>query len=114
MDPRRDAMDDEQFLMDMIASGSGGAAYVEEAGDGSNTNMYLNMSGHGIEQHEDDAADQETNVYILTTILCLNHICNEIHKTMTIYLYFFSPLNHQSSLNERSEAQPRNWKGDTL
>ena len=114
MDPQHDAMDDEQFLMDMIASGRGGAAYVEEAGDGSNTNMYLNMSGHGIEQHEDDAADQETNVYILTTILCLNHICNEIHKTMTIYLYFFSPLNHQSSLNERSEAQPRNWKGDTL
>ena len=34
-------MDDEQFLMDMIASGSGGGAHVEEAGDGSNTDMCL-------------------------------------------------------------------------
>ena len=69
MDPRRDAMDDEQFLMDMIASGSNAAANVEEAGDArNNTNMYLNMSGEGIEQSGDDAADQEANVYIKTAI----------------------------------------------
>ena len=62
MDPRRDAMDDEQFLMDMIASGSNAAGNVEEAGDTSNTDMYLNMSG-------DYDAEQEANVYIITAIL---------------------------------------------
>jgi hypothetical protein len=59
-----------------------------DAADQETSHSYLNMSSDGIEQPEDDAADQETNVYILTTILYLNHICNEIHKTMTIYLYF--------------------------
>jgi len=39
MDPRRDAMDDEQFLMDMIASGSDADAHDEEAGDASNTDI---------------------------------------------------------------------------
>ena len=67
MDPRCD-VDDEQFLMDMIASSSGTAAHVQEsdgdeqAGDGSNTDMYLNMSG-------DYDAYQEANVYIITAIL---------------------------------------------
>ena len=50
MDPGR-AMDVEQFLMDMIASGSDTAAHDEEAGDASNTDMYLNMSADG--QSED-------------------------------------------------------------
>ena len=49
MDPRC-TVDDEQFLIDMIASGSGAAAQ-EQAGDASNTDMYLNMSGDG--QSED-------------------------------------------------------------
>ena len=67
MNPRRD-FDDEQFLMDMIVSGTGTAAHVQEsdgdeqAGDGSNTDMYLNMSG-------DYDAEQEANVYIITAIL---------------------------------------------
>ena len=46
MDPRRDAMDDEQFLMDMIASGSASAAaHADDTGDAVNTDIYLNMSG---------------------------------------------------------------------
>ena len=70
MDPRRDAMDDEQFLMDMIVSGSGTTAHAEETDDAANTDMYLNMSGDDkIDQPRDDAADQEANVYIITSIL---------------------------------------------
>ena len=68
MDLRCDAMDDEQFLMDMIASSSNAVGNVEEAGDTSNTDMYLNMSGEGIEQSGDDDADQEAIVYIITAI----------------------------------------------
>ena len=61
--------------MDIIASSSGATAHAEEAdankqaGDASNTDMYLNMSGDGIEQSGDDDADQEANVYIMTAIL---------------------------------------------
>ena len=72
MDPQHD-VDDKQFLMDMIAYGSGAPANIEdvdaneEAIDGSNTDVYLNMSGDGIEQSgDDDAADEEANVYIIT------------------------------------------------
>ena len=43
MDSWRDEMDDEQFLMDMIASGS--AATAPHANDTANTDIYLNMSG---------------------------------------------------------------------
>ena len=43
MDSRRDEMDDEQFLMDMIASGS--AAAAPHADDTANADIYLNMSG---------------------------------------------------------------------
>ena len=67
MDPRRDAMDDEQFLMDMIASGSTAAGHVDNTGD---TDIYLNMSrGDKIDQPIADADDQKTNVYILTSII---------------------------------------------
>ena len=84
MDPRCD-VDDEQFLVDMIASGSGAPAHVEEADaneeaiDGSNTDVYLNMFGEGIEQSRDDAAvDQEANIYIITQqSFYLNHIYSE-------------------------------------
>ena len=49
MDSRRDEMDDEQFLMDMIASGS--AAAAPHADDTANTDIYLNMSdGEEIDQ----------------------------------------------------------------
>ena len=65
MDPRRDAMDDEQFLMDMIASGSAAAAgHADDTGDAANTDIYLNMSGgEEIDQNTAAADDQEANVY---------------------------------------------------
>ena len=71
--------------MDIIASGSGVSAHVEEvdaneeAIDGSNTDVYLNMSDEGIEQSGDDATvDQEDNIYIITQwSFYLNHIYNE-------------------------------------
>ena len=73
MDPRRDAIDDEKFLMDMIASGSAVAAgHADDTGDAANTDKYLNMSGGDeIDQPIADADDQETNVYILTSIVLL-------------------------------------------
>ena len=66
MDPRRDAMDDEQFLMDMIASGSAAAAgHANDTGDAANTDICLNMSrGDEIDQPTDADDDQEANVYI--------------------------------------------------
>jgi len=46
MDSRRDEIDDEQFLMDMIASGSAATApHADDTGDAANTDIYLNMSG---------------------------------------------------------------------
>ena len=46
MDPRQQTdAEDEQFLLSMIAEGDA----PEQADDGSNTNIYLNMSGDGIE-----------------------------------------------------------------
>ena len=70
MDPRRDAVDDELFLMDMIASGSAVAAgNADDTGDAANTDIYLNMSGGDeIDQLRDAVDDQEANVYILTSI----------------------------------------------
>ena len=61
MDPRHDAKDDEQFLIDMIASGSAAAAgHADDTGDATNTDIYLNMSGSNeIDQPTDDADDQE-------------------------------------------------------
>ena len=62
MDSRHDEMDDEQFLMDMIASGSAVAA--PHADDTANTDIYLNMSGgEEIDQNTDAANDKEANIY---------------------------------------------------
>ena len=70
MDSRCDEMDDEQFLMDMIASGS--AAAAPHADDTANTDIYLNMSGgEEIDQNTAAATDQEANVYTWTSILVL-------------------------------------------
>ena len=71
MDPRHDAMDAEQFLIDMIASGSATmAGHADDTGDAANTDIYLNMSsGDEIDQPTADANDQEPNVYILTTTI---------------------------------------------
>ena len=58
MDPRRDAMDDEQFLMDMIASGSAAAAgHADDTGNAANTDIYLNMSGGDKIDQPRDAVD---------------------------------------------------------
>ena len=58
MDPRRDAMDDEQFLMDMIASGSNAGVHGDNTGDAASIDIYLNMSGGDeIDQHRDAADD---------------------------------------------------------
>ena len=73
-------MDDEQFLMDMIASGSAAAApHADDTGDAANTDIYLNMSaGDEIDQPTDDADDGNQNVYILTSIiLFICHTYNE-------------------------------------
>jgi hypothetical protein len=73
MDPREDEVA-KQFLMNIITDGNveeeeaGANAHhhdeEEEAGDydASNTNIYLNMSGDGIEQSDD--GQQTENVYI--------------------------------------------------
>ena len=63
MDSRRDEIDDEQFLMDMIASGSAATApHADDTGDAANTDIYLNMSG-GEEIDQTTNADQEANIY---------------------------------------------------
>ena len=69
MDLQHSAMDDELFIMDMIASGSAAGVHAEETGDAANIDIYLNMSsGDEIDQPRDVAADQEENVYIITSI----------------------------------------------
>ena len=76
MDPRHTDTDDEQFLLNMIAEGQGDAP--EQADDGSNTDIYLNMSGDGIEPpsiQDDAAGEQSANVHITTILICSeNHI----------------------------------------
>ena len=52
MDPRHTDAEDEQFLLNMIGEGQGDVA--EQADDGSNTDIYLNMSGDGIEPDKFD------------------------------------------------------------
>ena len=50
----------------------------EQADDGSNTDIYLNMSGDGIEApsiQDAAAGEQSANVHITTTLTCIeNHI----------------------------------------
>ena len=72
MDPRQQEAD-EQFLMDVIAKGDGQEGNTaKQVDDGSNTDIYLNMSGDGCEvpSGDDDAAvDQDANVNITTALL---------------------------------------------
>ena len=76
MDPRHTDAEDEQFLLNMIGEGQGDAP--EQADDGSNTDIYLNMSGDGIEPlsiQDDAAAEQSANVHITTILIGSdNHI----------------------------------------
>ena len=87
MDPRQQTdAEDEQFLLNMIAEGGGAQGDApEQADDGSNTNIYLNMSGDGFEapsiqddaaaEQDDSAGEQSANVHITTILTCIeNHI----------------------------------------
>ena len=63
MDPRQQTdAEDEQFMLNMIAEGGGAQGDApEQADDGSNTNIYLNMSSDGFEAPsiQDDAAAEQ-------------------------------------------------------
>ena len=76
MDPRHIDVEDEQFLLNMIAEGQGDVP--EQADDDSNTDIYLNMSGDGIETpsiQDHAAGEQSANVHITTILICSgNHI----------------------------------------
>ena len=76
MDPRHIDAEDEQFLLNMIGEGQGDVP--EQADDGSNTDIYLNMSGDGIEPpyiQDDAVGEQSANVHITTILICSdNHI----------------------------------------
>ena len=75
MDPQHTDAEDEQFLLNMIGEGQGDVP--EQADDGSNTDIYLNMSGDGIEPsiQDDTVAEQSANVHITTILICSdNHI----------------------------------------
>ena len=89
MDPRHTNTEDEQFLLNMIAEGQGDVP--EQADDGSNTDIYLNMSGDWIEPpfiQDDTAGEQSANVHITTILICSdNHIFIWIYmNTMNIFL----------------------------
>ena len=76
MDPRHTDAENKQFLLNMIAEGQGDVP--EQDDNGSNTDIYLNMSGDGIEpssMQDDVAAEQSANVHITTILICSdNHI----------------------------------------
>ena len=87
MDPRQQTnAEDEQFLLNMIAEGGSAQGDVpEQADDGSNTDLYLNMSGDVLEapsiqddaaaEQDDAAGEQSANVHITTILTCIeNHI----------------------------------------
>ena len=84
MDPRHTNAKDEQFLLNMIGEGQGDVA--EQADDSSNTDIYLNMSGDGIEPpsiQDDAAGEQSANVQTTTILICNPKktilICSENH-----------------------------------
>ena len=64
MDPRHTNAEDEQFQLNMISECQGDVP--KQADDGSNTDIYLNMSGDGIEPPsiQDDTAELSANVHI--------------------------------------------------
>ena len=79
MNPRHTDAEAEQFLLNIIAEGGGAQGDApEQADDGSNTDIYLNMSGDGIEAasiQDDAAGEQSANVHITTILTCIeNHI----------------------------------------
>jgi len=74
--------------MDMIVEGDGQGGNVDEqVDDGTNTDIYLNMSGDGCEvlSGDDDAAvDQDANVNITTALLVFK-LC--LHPVLTCIRY---------------------------
>ena len=64
MDLQHTDAEDEQFLLNMIGEGQGDVP--EQADDGSNTDIYLNMSGDGIEPPsiQDDLLLNKVLMYI--------------------------------------------------
>ena len=87
MDPRQQTdAEDEQFMLNMIAEGGGAQGDApEQADDGCNTDIYVNMSGDGLEapsiqddaaaEQDDVAGEQSANVHITTILTCIeNHI----------------------------------------
>ena len=87
MDPQQQEAD-EQFLMDMIAEGDGQEGNTaEQVDDGSNTDIYLNMSGDGCEppsRDDEAAADQDANVHITTALLVFK---SYLHLVLTWIRY---------------------------
>ena len=77
MDPRHTDAEDEQFLLNMIAEGGGAQGDgPEQADDGSNTDIYLNMFGDGIEApsiQADAAGEQSANVHFTTIFTYTEH-----------------------------------------
>ena len=74
MDPRYTDAEDEQFLLNMIGVGQGDVP--EQVDDDSNTDIYLNMSGYGIEPpsiQDDTAGEQSATVHITTILICSNN-----------------------------------------
>ena len=96
MDPRQQEAD-EQFLMDMIAEGDGQEGNAaEQVDDGSNTDIYLNMSGDGFEapsihddaaaEQDDNAGEQSANVHITTALLVFKLY---LHPVLTCIRYMY-------------------------
>ena len=50
-------MNDEEFLVDMITSGSNAGVHGDNTGDAASTDIYLNMSGGDKIDQPRDAAD---------------------------------------------------------
>ena len=78
MDPRQQTgAKDEQFLLNMITEGRGAQGDApEQTDDFRNTDIYLNISGDGIEApsiQDDAAGEQRANVHITTIFTCIEH-----------------------------------------
>ena len=85
MDPRHTDVEDEQFLLNLIGEGQGDVP--EQADDGSNTDIYLNMSGDGIEPpsiQDDAAGEQSANVHITTILTCIK----KLYFHLNLYKYY--------------------------
>ena len=79
MDPRQQTeAEDEQYMLNMITEGGAQRDAPEQADDGRNTDIYLNMSGDGFKApsiQDDAAGEYSANVHITTILTCIeSHI----------------------------------------